>query len=193
MPSRIDILNKTFGKSVGGYSRSEVDYFLQQTAETVGGLSEEKEKLLDEIEGLKKKLRETETKAAQETASLQQKIEGLEKEIRAYQDREQTLKDTLLSAQKLTDEVKARAHKEADLILDAANTKAEHMLSKTHLRLAKIQEDISAAKKLRAQFEMKLRADIEAHMRLLDMGKQEEKELEAAEAKISYLTTGTEK
>ena len=43
------------------------------------------------------------------------------------------------------------------------------MLQQGNLRLAQLQENIGETRKLKAQFEMRIRSVIEAHLRLLDM------------------------
>jgi len=160
--SKIDVLNNTFAKAFRGYNRSEVDRFMQEAAETLGILSEEKERLLEKIKTL----------------------EGI---LAEHRSREQTLRDTLVTTQRMIDDIKATAQKEAQLILDAANAKAENMLNQAHMRLAQLHDDLSELKRQRTQFEVKLRSILDAHMSLLEMDKGEQQALEAAESKVKFI------
>ncbi len=163
--SRIDILNQRFSRSLRGYDVHEVDRCMQDVADTIGTLSEERTRL--------------ETRVAE-----------LESRVRDFKERENTLRDTLLTAQRVTDDLKATAQREAQLIIDAAYGKAENLINQGHQRLAKVQEEIASSRKLRAQFEMKVQAVIDAHQQLLDMSKKEADELEVMEKKVAYLKTG---
>lgn len=160
--SRIDILNQSFSKSLRGYDRNEVDRYMQDVADTIGLLSEDK-------------------------SALEARVAELEARLGDFQKRESTLRDTLVTTQKVTDDLKSTAQREAQLIIDAAHAKAEHLINQGHQRLAKIQEEIHSTKKMRVQFEMKVQAVIDSHQRLLDMTKHEDEKLDAVEKKIRYL------
>ena len=162
--SKIDILNRTFGRRMRGYDRAEVDAFMAEVAETVGELTER-------------------------ISGLEDTVSGMEDALAEHRSREQTLRDTLVTTQKMIEDIKAQAQKEAQLILDAANAKAEAMLNQAHLRLAQIHDDISELKKQRTQFEVKLRSILELHLRLMEQDKEEQAALEEAESKLKYLKT----
>lgn len=160
--TKIDVLNKIFGRSLRGYTCTEVDAFLQDVAESLGILAEEKE-------------------------ALAGRVERLEEQLEEHKGREQTLRDTLMTTQRMIDDMKANAQKEAQLIIDAANSKAESMVQQSHQRLAQLHGDISELKKQRTQFEIKLRSILEAHLRMLEADKEEQQELDAAESKLKFL------
>lgn len=162
--SRIDILNQKFARSMRGYNVQEVDRFMQDVADTMGRLSEIR-------------------------SGLEARVTELEARLRDYKDRESALRDTMLTAQKVTDELKSTAQREAQLIIDAAYAKAENLINQGHQRLAKLHEEINASKKMRAQFEMKVQAVIDAHQQLLDMSRKEEEQRDAVEKKVAYLKT----
>lgn len=160
--SKIDILNKAFGRSFRGYTCADVDAFLQDVAETMGELAEN-------------------------NRGLENRISMLEQALEEHKSREKTLRDTLMTTQKMMDDMKATAQKEAQLIIDAANAKAETLLNQAHNRLAQIHGDISELKKQRTQFEVKLRSILDAHLRMLELDRQEEETLDAAEQKLKFL------
>ena len=53
------------------------------------------------------------------------------------------------------------------------DAKAEALLNQSQVRLAKIQDEILEAKKLRTQFEMKVRYAIDAHLQLIEITDEE--------------------
>src|SRR5579871_1001739 len=91
----VDIQHKSFKKALQGYDRSDVDQVLDEIIET----------LEDE---------------AQQRAALEAEIADLKERISHFKAMEESLQSTLLLAQRTADEVKAAAHKEADLIKQEA-------------------------------------------------------------------------
>lgn len=162
MITKIDILNRTFRKTFRGYDRAEVDQVMAEAGEALGELSEE-------------------------IKELKAGMGRLEENLAEHKSREQTLRDTLVTTQKMIDDLKATAQKEAQLIIDAANAKADAMLNQAHLRVARLHEDISELKKQRTQFEVKLRSILSAHMSLLEMDKEEREALEESEDKLKFI------
>lgn len=161
--TKIDVLNKIFTRSFRGYTCADVDAFMQETAESLGALAEERD-------------------------SLNERLGRLEEALEEHKSREQTLRDTLMTTQRVIDDMKANAQREAQLIIDAANSKAEVMLQQSHQRLAQLHGDITELKKQRTQFEIKLRSILDAHIRMLEADKDEQAELDAAESKLKFMT-----
>ncbi len=87
----VDIQHRTFKKALQGYDRAEVDQFLDEIIET----------LEDD---------------AQHRAALEAEIADLKERISHFKAMEESLQNTLLLAQRTADEVKASAHKEADIM-----------------------------------------------------------------------------
>ncbi|RQD66770.1 DivIVA domain-containing protein [Desulfonatronovibrio magnus] len=161
--SKIDILNKKFSSTLIGYSKHDVEIFLQDLADYVGFLSEH-------------------------NMNLEKSVKVLEEKLDEYKSREEILKDTLLSTQKMTDDIKSNAQKQGKLIIRESQAKAEDILRHAHKRLAQIHEDISELKKQRAHFEIKLRSMIESHLKLLDSQDEANDRLEEAESKLKFLS-----
>lgn len=160
--SKIDILNKKFNRQALGYSRLEVDQFLMDIAEVLG-------------------------RAAEANKEKVRKIKKLEARMREYRQRDETLRDTLMSTQKMVDDLKVSAGKEAQIILDEARAKADKMLQQGHNRLAQISEEIEAMKRQRTQFRAQMEGLLETHFRLLEDESPEKEKMEAIEAKLTYL------
>jgi len=142
----IDIQQQHFkSKMFGGYSQEEVDHFLEQVAEELEILTVDGQQLRDEL---------SRTRLA---------LEDL-------QNREATLKETLITTQRMTDDLKANARREAELIIANAQLRAEQLLQQNEDRRVKMVAEIQALRREKVAFETNLRMAIESHLRLLDVG-----------------------
>lgn len=143
----IDILNKSFKRSVMGCDANEVKYFLER-------ISQELEALIHERNKLSEALREKEL----------QLIE--------HKDRERVLKDTITTASQMSDKIKAEAQREANIIMNDAYRKADLIVCDARDSLKNTYKDISDLKRMKIQFESQMRAFIDAHRNLLDKQEQ---------------------
>ena len=139
----VDIQHKEFKKSLQGYDRNEVNEFLDEIIET----------LEDE---------------AQSRAALEAEISDLRERISHFKAMEESLQSTLLLAQRTADEVKAAAHKEADLIRQEARIAAEREIASLGDRIddarREAQRHSDTAEKARSE----LRSLLMSHLALLD-------------------------
>ena len=158
----LDIQQQQFKTRFRGFDIREVDAFLEQIAETVEGLQKKNQERSDEVR-------------------------RLELEIKGYRQREETFKRALLNSQKVLDQMKDNARKSAELIIAEAEVKAEKILNKAHNRLAQLHEDIAELKRQRTQIEVQISSIIEAHSRLLEIGKEGMKESDEADDKVKLL------
>ncbi|MGD9081162.1 MAG: DivIVA domain-containing protein [Desulfobacterales bacterium] len=158
----LDIQQQQFKTRFRGFDIREVDTFLEQMAETVESLQKENQNLGDEVR-------------------------RLELEIQGYRKREETFKRALLNSQKVLDQMKDNARRSAELIIAEAEVKAEKILNKAHNRLAQLHEDITELKRQRTQIEVQISSIIEAHSRLLEIGKEGMKESDEEDAKVKLL------
>lgn len=162
----LDIQQQQFKTRFRGFDVREVDAFLEQIAETVEGLQKKNE-------------------------DLDEEVRRLELEIQGYRKREETFKRALLNSQKVLDQMKDNARKSAELIVAEAEVKAEKILNKAHNRLAQLHEDIAELKRQRTQIEVQISSIIEAHSRLLEIGKEGTKESDEADDKVKVLKKST--
>ena len=160
--SKIDLLNKQFSRRMFGYSRMEVDQFMLELADVLGNAA-------DTQKGLKKKIKQ------------------LELSVKEYRQRDETLRDTLMSTQKMVDDLKVTASREAQLIIDEARAKADATVQKGHNRLAQIHEEIEALKRQRTTFEVQLKGLLKSHMDMIEMSDPEREKTEELESKLKYL------
>lgn len=162
--SKIDLLNKQFSRSMLGYSRMEVDQFMLELADVLGN-------------------------AADSQKALRKKIKQLETQVKEYRQRDETLRDTLMSTQKMVDDLKVAAGKEAQLIIDEARAKADATVQKGHNRLAQVHEEIETLKRRRTEFEVQLKGLLKTHLEMLEMAESnpEREKTEELESKLKYL------
>ena len=140
-------------KMFRGFDPQEVDAFLEDVADDY-------ETLLKECQMLKEQL------AAQEERQ------------RGVAELEKALQDTLLTTQRLADDLKAAARREAEEMRSAAKHESDLIVREAELRgekaieaargdEARIRADIQALKRLRRQFEEDLAATLDRYRRLL--------------------------
>lgn len=159
--SKIDLLNLKFSKSLFGYSKTEVDQLMAEIAEVLGTMADDKKQLL-------------------------KKISRRDSTLSEFRQREETLRDTLMTTQKMVDDLKETARKEAEVIINEAHSRAETILQQAHNRLAQIHEDINELKRQRTRFEVELKGLLESHLRVLEVGDPDVEKVEALESKLKF-------
>jgi len=159
----LDLQNHRFPRRVAGYAQEEVDDFLRLVAEDYEAV-----------------LREAEAQREQ-VARLQQRVEELGVN-------EQILQETLITAQKLSEDLKQTAIKEAEVIVSEAEVKGEKILDAAHRRAAKLAEDIREMKQLKTRLSTAVRAAIETHLGLLEGLAENPPDDPLLEGKVAYLT-----
>ncbi len=155
----------TFSRRLRGYAPEEVDDFLQEAADTIFRLSDERVRLTEQVARLEEQLAEQE-------------------------QREAALRDTLVVSRRMSEEMQSQAQREAQIIMEAAQRRAESLTNQAAVRLARILDEISEARKLKAQFEFKVRSVIEGHLKLLELGQVEDAHMEKAAAFIGRPAPG---
>jgi cell division initiation protein len=157
--SPLDIQQQQFKIKFRGFDVREVDTFLEQMA--------------DAFESLKS-----------EIDRLHQEIKRLQLEAKAYREREESFKRAMLNSQKVLEQMKQNARKSAELVVAEAEVKAEKILSRAQNRLSQLHEDIAELKRQRSQIEVQIRAVIEGHTKLLEIGKEESRIREEEDSKL---------
>lgn len=141
--SIIDIEHKVFKKKLNGFDPADVDMFLDEIVET----------LEDE---------------AHKRAALEAEISDLRERVSHFKAMEDSLQNTLLLAQRTADEVKANAHKEADLIKKEARLQLDAEIASFGDRTAEArrehQRHVETAEKAKSE----LRSLLMTHLALLD-------------------------
>ncbi len=111
--SSLDIARQDFALAFRGYNRAEVDEFLAK-------LQADYEQLVRENNSLKA-----------EVGTLSQRLDS-------FREMEESLKGSLLLAQKAAEEKRANAQKEADLIISQAQLESRHLQEQARAQLEEI-------------------------------------------------------
>jgi cell division initiation protein len=144
----LDIQQQQFkGKLFGGLDQEDVDAFLQT-------VSQEMEDLSRENSDLKEQARRN-SEAMAEMSS-----------------REVQLRDTILAAQRISEEMKANAQKEATLIISEAELKAERILADADNKLAQLGSQIQDLRREKLQFETALKSLLDTHYKLITLNEE---------------------
>lgn len=149
MLTPLDIENKRFSKQVmNGYNVNEVDDFLDE-------LTLEYEKLY------------------KENAELKQKREELGTDVDKYKDIENTLKSTLVMAQKTADEVTAVAKEQAEQIIKDAEFSAKSSVEELNSQIMLKQKEFEDLKKQFDVYKAKMESLLISQLELLKDVKEE--------------------
>ncbi|MBC8017047.1 MAG: DivIVA domain-containing protein, partial [Verrucomicrobia bacterium] len=97
------------------------------------------------------------------------------KELQARQSREmldiveneKELRVVMLAAQRITEDMKNNARKEADLIISEAELKAERIVADSERQLGELKARIEEVRRQKIQFEMSLKALLDSFARQL--------------------------
>ena len=135
----LDLRQQRFQTVMRGYDRGEVQGFLLEVA--------------DDYEN-----------ALRENDKLRQEVAKLDAVLSEHRGQERNLRNTLLSAQKMADEVKEQADKQAAIIIKEAEGRADLLLQKGQMRLDEVQREIDGLRMKRREVEN----DIEALVRTLN-------------------------
>jgi cell division initiation protein len=158
----LDIQQQRFRTKVRGIDPKEVQAFLQQASGAFEDLQREHHRLTDEVRQLRG-------------------------EIDEHRKREGTFKRALMHSQKVIDQMKVNAEKQAELIVAEAENKAAALLHQAQRRLSQLQEHITKLKRQRVQIEVEIGSVIESHRRLLTLGQEEIRATDEQDEKLKVL------
>jgi cell division initiation protein len=112
--------------------------------------------------------------ALKETDRLRQDVARLDGMLKEQREQENGLKATLLTAQKLSDDIKSTAEEEARRIIREAQSRSDLLLEKTQSRLEDIQREIDGLKLKRRDVETSLEATIQTLRNTLEYVQEQE-------------------
>ena len=147
----LDITQKQFRKAFRGLDPMEVEAFL-------GLVAVELEALLKDY------------------ANLNDDAQRKAEQLAEFRERERALQETLVAAQKASEEIRDSARKEAEITIADAELQAEKIVQAAHTRFLRIVDDINELKRQRLQFETNVRTLVESHVKLLDAFREPSRE-----------------
>jgi cell division initiation protein len=160
----LEIQKHEFSRKWKGYDPVEVESFLALVAE--------------EMEDLVRTASDYETR---------HRI--LQEENAEHRERERILKETLLTAQRASDDIRQAAAKQAELIVKEAQDSGERLTHNAMQRAADVEKAIHELKIQRANFRLQLQKMLELFQTVLDFDREEDEK----EKPVGYLTRRPEK
>jgi cell division initiation protein len=145
----LEIQKQTFARVLKGYHVDEVRAYLHLIAEEI-------ERLVKDVDRM-----------ARENAHLREDLDD-------HTHRERILKDTLLSAQKVSEDVKTNARKEAELIVKDAELLAERVVSQAMQRVGDLERAILDLKLERRSARQRLQMTLETMQQMLSLDAEQE-------------------
>jgi cell division initiation protein len=146
----LDIQKMRFPQKMRGYDPTEVETFLALVAEELAAKTSD----LD--------------KAERENRYYRQRLEETEQ-------REHQLQQTLLRAQKVSDEITANARREAELMVKEAEIAADKMVQQAVEQSTRIEAKIAELRTMRRELQMKFRNTLDLFQRILEAELEEER------------------
>lgn len=139
----VDIQHKEFKKAIQGYAREEVDQFLDEVIETLEADIEERTRL----EAL---------------------VSELQDKVSHFKAMEESLRSTLVLAQRTADELKASAHKEVDLIKERAKIDGDSELQSVKQQISEAKSELQRVAEKSAAAKHDLRNFLSRQLELID-------------------------
>jgi cell division initiation protein len=144
----LDIQQQQFkSKLFGGLDPEDVDAFLQTVSQEMENLS-------------------------RENSDLKEQIRRNADAMAEMSSREGQLRETMLAAQRITEEMKANSQKEATLTISEAELKAEKILADADLKLAQLNSQIQDLRREKLQFEIALKSLLDTHYKMLSLNEE---------------------
>lgn len=163
-----DIANVSFRRAnLGGYRPEDVDAFIDQVQLTIDQMQKDK-------------------------AELAQKLELLAQKVEEYRSDEESIRTTLLSAQKLADASVREAKHKSEVIIKDATVKAEKIVAKAQRDIVEQQKTMENLQKEVVNFRSRLLAIYKEHLTLIDALPTEETFQQEQKAQVKQEPTAAE-
>lgn len=143
MLTPIEIENKEFKKSLRGYKEEDVDEFLDIVKEDFENLY-------------------------RENLDLKEKLRLYKDQVNKYENIEDTLKATLITAQSAAEDTCTAANKKAKIIVEEADLKSRQIIEQANNRVIEIRKEYDLLVKEFKVFRNKFKSLIEDEMRSID-------------------------
>ncbi len=157
----LDIRKQEFRKAMRGLDADEVYAFLSTVA--------------DEYEAV-----------LNDNKALRERVLELDDKVQEYRNMEKTLRDTLLTAERVTVEAKDNARREADLIVKEAELEAESGVRHIKNTAVRLRQEILSLRQQRDAYIGRMRMIVESHLQFLKTAEndftEEDRQIEAHRA-----------
>ncbi len=139
----LDIQQKRFHMGFRGYERGEVDTFLDL-------VREEMEALL------------------REATELREFRQTFDDRMRELAEKEATVKNTMITTQKLAEDMKESARKEAELLVKEAEVRSQQIIGNTQQEKVKLESEIHELRRRKHHFLQDIKKVIQMHLEMVN-------------------------
>ena len=145
----LDLRQQQFRTSMRGFDKDEVTAFLAEAADDYA-------------------------EAIREADRLRQEVARLEGLVAEHREHERNLRNTLMTAQRLADEISDNAHKQAATIIKDAESRAGLILEKAQSRYEDVQREIDGLRLKRREVEGSVEAVISSLKNTLEFVREQD-------------------
>lgn len=145
----LDLRQQKFKTAMRGYDRGEVDALLAEVADDYAG-------------------------ALREADRLRQDVVRLDGSLAEHKSQEKSLRNTLVSAQRVADEMRETAERDAERMIHEAEARADLLIHKAQGRLEDLQREIEGLRSRRRETETSVEAIINALKNTLDFVREQD-------------------
>ena len=142
-----------FNRTLRGYDPEEVNAFL--------------DKVISQVEGMVNEIREKDKKIV-ELQSIVNENTLLKEKVSQYERMESSLNNTIIMAQKTSEQVKMAAHQESQTLLEDAKNNANRIVNEALIRAEKTEEEAALLKRNIKIFKKRIRDIIETQLEVVD-------------------------
>ena len=139
----VEVRHAQLGRSLVGYSRRATDNLLESVAQSY-------------------------EQTWWERADLRDEVERLQQELTRFRDMERLLRDTLMSAERAADDLRAQGRREYDMLIQEARLKAREVIMEAEAERERIRSDIRNLRAARSQLRASYRAFLQQALERLD-------------------------
>ncbi|HEY3196934.1 MAG TPA: DivIVA domain-containing protein [Nitrospirales bacterium] len=140
----LDVQQQEFKSRFRGFDPEEVGAFLRTVSEAMEDL-------------------------VKENAALKEQLEATQGQLQGLRQKESALNDVLVSTQRISENLKQAAQREAELILKEAELKADDVLKKTQEEYGVLQREILALQRQRIMALEKFRALLQGFQKMIEL------------------------
>lgn len=142
---------------------------------------------IDEVNALKEAAAQTLEEAIRETGLLEERLKETEARLTGYVENELSLKDSLTTAQRIVDDIRANARKEAELIIAESRVHGDEIVRQAQKRAQELGQDIYRLKHQRLELESSLKSILDYHTSKLLIDEVDSKRADENADKVRYL------
>jgi len=128
----------------------------------------------NEVDALLNEVADDYEQALRETDRLHQELGRMESQLAEHREHERNLRNTLLTAQRLADEIRDHAEQDSRRVVEEAESRADLIFQQAQNRVEEVQREIDSLKLKRREVETSLQAIIATVRNSLEFVREQE-------------------